>query len=329
MPGFLWRGLCGYAVRFAKSTVKVAIGRKPFFYSQDLFFLAYLRHRLGFAPMEITCRLEGFAGEGGGSHALLTMIVIDFARRLGVGYVHTPFLDIRHADRPRGPWLAAWESLFNFGAGEASADGAGRHVFVLTPLNLDPIRALFGPLRPRTAHDTHVIPAFPPARITEFRRKYYVNKAPRRNARVTVGVHLRRFNAFDDNPDYIASLDRIDRTLADVRAVLERLGIEPVVRLFSQGSADDLPDALRRGAELHLDADPVWSLQELVEADILVSSRGSFSYVAGLLCDGIVICEAFYPPQGGWLVCADDGAIDTEAFAARLCRLNQVRSAPQ
>jgi hypothetical protein len=323
LPRFLGRGFRGYALRFIKSAVKIAIGRPPYFYDQDRFFLVYLRQLLGLSKARVTCRLDDCPTEGGGSQAITMMIAIDFARSLGIAYVHTPFVEIQHADRPREAWLAAWEGLFNLGAGEVarslrSTGGSDRSVFAITAVNLDLIRALFCELIPCDGNDTHVMPQFSAAIVAEFRRKYYSNKSPRRNAKLTVCVHIRRFNAFDNNIDYVASLPRVGRTLARVRSILEENGIEHAVRIFSQGPAAEFPDALRRGAELHLDADPIRTLEELVEADVLITSRGSFSYVAGLLCDGIVIGEPFYPPQYGWLVCDGEGEIDIDAFARRL-----------
>ncbi len=322
MLKFLIAGSRGYLLRFAKSAVKVAIGRKPLFYAQDRFFLAYLRQLLGLSRARITCRLEDCPTEGGGSQAITMMIALDLARTLDLDYVHTPFIDIQHADRPREAWIAAWESLFNLGAGEVRADqvgpGASRGVVTITARNMDSIRSLFRDLSPGTEHDTHVIPQFSPAIVAEFRRKYRSNKRPRGNAKLTVCVHVRRFNRFDDNVDYVASFARVERTLAMVRQRLNDRGVDPVVRIFSQGDASEFPETLRAGAELHLDADPIWSLEELVEADVLISSRGSFGYAASLLCEGIVICEPFYPPQRDWLVCDDDGGFDVDAFAKLL-----------
>jgi hypothetical protein len=101
----------------------------------------------------------------------------------------------------------------------------------LTARNLDSIRSLFRDLSPRDEQDTHVIPQFSPAIVAEFRRKYRSNKPARRNAQFTVGVHVRRLNRFDDNIDYVASLSRVERTLAMVRQRLNERGVEPVVRI--------------------------------------------------------------------------------------------------
>jgi hypothetical protein len=45
------------------------------------------------------------------------------------------------------------------------------------------------------------------------------------------------------------------------------------------------------GVEFFLDTDAVWTMEELIEADILIMAKGYFSYYAGLICDGIKIFE--------------------------------------
>ena len=54
--------------------------------------------------------------QGAAAQALIRMNAIAFARTSGFDYVHTPFSEIAHADRPIGEWVSAWESLFNLGA---------------------------------------------------------------------------------------------------------------------------------------------------------------------------------------------------------------------
>ena len=49
---------------------------------------------------------------------------------------------------------------------------------------------------------------------------------------------------------------------------------------------------------------------DLIDADIAILSRGSFSYAAGVLSEGIVIADPYYPPQDGWLVCDEAGDFD-------------------
>jgi hypothetical protein len=52
----------------------------------------------------------------------MVMNAINFARAFGLSYVHSPFTAIQHADRPMKEWVAAWEALFNLGAGEGVYD---------------------------------------------------------------------------------------------------------------------------------------------------------------------------------------------------------------
>ena len=60
-------------------------------------------------------------------------------------------------------------------------------------------------------------------------------------------------------------------------------------------------------------------MQELVEADILIMANSSFSYVAGLLSDGIKICEPdSYPPLEPWLVRRPNGDFDEQSFERQL-----------
>jgi hypothetical protein len=56
-------------------------------------------------------------------------------------------------------------------------------------------------------------------------------------------------------------------------------------------------------AELFLDADAIWTMLEMIEADVLIMAKGSFSYVAALISDGIKLCEPCGEPwNSGWNV---------------------------
>jgi len=76
------------------------------------------------------------------------------------------------------------------------------------------------------------------------------------------------------------------------------------------------------GATLRLNEPAVETHRTMVEADILVMSKGAFSYTAGLLNDGIVL----YDPQKyralqDWSVRAPDGSFDEAEVSARLARI--------
>ena len=82
-----------------KNRIKILMGRKPYFDERGLFLWQYLLHLTGLRPIrKITC--VGLKMEGPGSQALMIMNAINFAFSSGLTYVHTPFTQIRHADRP-------------------------------------------------------------------------------------------------------------------------------------------------------------------------------------------------------------------------------------
>ncbi len=56
----------------------------------------------------------------------------------------------------------------------------------------------------------------------------------------------------------------------------------------------------------------------MIEADLLVTTRGTFGHVTGLLCDGIVLADGMFPPQPGWLTYDAGGMFDTEALASEV-----------
>jgi hypothetical protein len=70
------------------------------------------------------------------------------------------------------------------------------------------------------------------------------------------------------------------------------------------------------GVELFLNNDALWTMRELIEADL---SHGLFSYSAAIISDGIKLYEPFdSPPLKGWLVRQPKGNFDERLFAAQL-----------
>ena len=115
-------------------------------------------------------------------------------------------------------------------------------------------------------------------------------------------------------PAISTDLPRLAGTLARIRSVLDTRGVAYTLRLFSQGQPEEFRELGIPETALFLDADPLWSMREMIEADILVTTLGSFSYVAGLLCDGIVLGDASGPPARGWLAYDADGDFDSAAL---------------
>ncbi len=307
---FLAGGSLGYVRSVVKNAVKAALGRKPHFTAQDVLFRVLLRQSCGGSNLQKITSIAS-ADEGAGSQALMMMRAIDFARAAGLTYVHTPFADIHHADRPKQAWADAWEAHFNLGAGEVLYDResdcgeAVNYAFTFPTLH-----ALFGVERPEVDFDDAI--------LREFRRRYHLDKPPRQNELLSVCVHARRYNRHDFHTEDSTDLPRLARTFARLRSVLDVRGLAYTLRLFSQGAPAEFRDLGIPETDLHLDADPLWSMREMIEADILVTTLGTFSSVTGLLCDGIVLGDASVVPARGWIPYGSDGDFEPEALASRL-----------
>ena len=252
-----------YLRNFFANVVKRIIGRSTYYSPNDLFFRTYIQCLLGLrSKPKITS--PGWVNEEGlGSQARLTMCAINFARICGLPYVHTPFREISRADRPMKAWVDAWEAEFNLGHGEIPADSDDPQVIDFA--------TMFSRYR-------YLDSAF---EITsnEFRRKYYTNKTPRVNAILTAAVHVRRGDVFEGHRMW-TELDSIVTTVEQLNGILDNLKLNYRLQIFSEAECSEFDRLESLGAELFLNTDALWTMRELIEADILVMAKSLFSYVA-------------------------------------------------
>ncbi len=332
---------CNYARQLLKNCVKPLIGRKFYRDERLVFFRQYILHRLGVRRIwAVTCATSS-TREGAGSLASLTTCTINFARVSGLAYLHTPLSIVGHADRPMEQWAAAWETLFNLGAGEEPCNGRRRGVIDAGYYTLSNLDLCFG-LRHRKRELADSFRAL----IPEFRRKYYLNKSPRTTGEIAVAVHIRRGDVSADTvPQMYTSTDKILSLAGEVKSILDSRGKAFSMRVYSEGNLADFAELSSLGAEFFLDADPIWTMQELIEADILIVAKGNFSYYAGVISDGIKIYEphifgsangilqlpnagipacplawsqAIFSELDDWLPCQSDGSFDHASFERQL-----------
>jgi hypothetical protein len=333
---YIVTGTRDYAWQAFKNFVKFFLGRKPYPDERLLFFRQFVLHKTGFRPIRaITCGYYS-VGEGPCSHAHLVMNAINFSRASGLPYVHTPFKILGHADRPMDEWAAAWETLFNFGESEATCDIERRDVANYHH-NWSNLELCFG-WRGRKEELTQSFKALLP----EFRRKYYLNKSPRATNEVTVAVHIRRGDVPASNPHMFTSTETILKTVRAVKSILESHKVPFSIRIYSQGDVADFAELIPLGVEFFLNADPIWTMEELIEADILIMAKSLYSFYAGLISDGIKIFEPRSLPYSNdhslpslkftivsqsedWLPRQTDGSIDQAAFARQLHLLMQAK----
>lgn len=323
-------GMARYAWQSLKNLAKFFIARPTHRDEWRSFFKLYLLHLTGLRRMRRITSLAYAGYEGAGFQAHMAVNAMNFARAAGLVYMHTPFAIIGHADRPMQEWVSAWETLFNLGAGEVACDSGARDI-VNYRFSAADLELCFG-WRERRDQLAESFKAL----IPEFRRKYYCNKVPRVTEAVTVAVHIRRGDVSSAlNAGLFTSTEKILHTTSAVKSILDSHGILYNIGVYSEGNIADFEELCALEAEYFLNADAIWTMQELVEADILIMSKSSFSYYAGIISDGIKIFEPrtitgvdgeFFPslewmirsPQDDWLPCQMDGAIDRVAFERQL-----------
>jgi hypothetical protein len=129
---------------------------------------------------------------------------------------------------------------------------------------------------------------------------FFRDKQTKKLSKNNINIHIRRPNRFDIGdygytPDeyYLKVIDEIKKKYNDIGSI----------KIFSQGDVSEFESFTPYNAELVLNSSIEDTFTELVNSDILVLSKGSFSYCSGLLCDGIVFYLPFWhKPLKKWLV---------------------------
>jgi hypothetical protein len=129
-------------------------------------------------------------------------------------------------------------------------------------------------------------------------------------------------------------LATILKTAMAVKSTLDIHEIKYNIRVYSEGKSEDFAELAPLSAEFFIGADAIWTLQELVEADILIMAKSGFSTYAALISDGIKLYETepfespwlaspsiawvrLFPDED-WLPLQPDGSFDHAAFKRRL-----------
>jgi hypothetical protein len=102
------------------------------------------------------------------------------------------------------------------------------------------------------------------------------------------------------------------------------------VYLFSQGNIEDFPE-FERFHNIHycLDMGPVETVLHLVNADLLISSKSSFSYKPALISDKIQVCpETFwhkYPAKPNYILADNEGIFDNNQLRTQVRSSHKLR----
>lgn len=249
-----------------------------------------------------------------------------FAQQFGLKFAHIPFSS------------PEWETLLGFGAGEVTVES----------LKADSYRVVRLPLfdegsQKEVAHTRSILASYTGRKVVflceqdqGYRDQCGVQAAIQEKfhhapARATdrlrfspdcfnIAIHVRRGDIVagqtNGNPnlqlrwldaDYFSKT--LDQVLANLRPA------KPIaIYLFSQGTRGDFPE-FEKYQNLHwcLDWGPQESFVHLAFADLLATSKSSFSYKPALLSKGIKVCPRnfwhSYPEAPDWVLAEDDATI--------------------
>jgi len=264
--------------------------------------------------------------DGAGSQALAGMSALALAKQYGLTYAHTPFRTVQHAEGPPEMWAAAWERIFNFGKGELQVSDCTLPRVEIEEFIADP-RWWSAPCLLCARYFTVILDRMPDtyaAAVPDLRTKYDSGNARQPPSDIIeVCVHARRgFDVRPDNPETahrFVSNEPIANAVSKTQLVLNQLGLEARVRLFSQGQERDFAVPRDLGVELCLNTPGIETFHELVRADILIMSKSSYSYAAAILNEGIKLYDRFArSPMSDWIVRNSDGGFDVEELRRKL-----------
>ena len=245
-----------------------------------------------------------------------------FAKVFELGFAHIPFSSEK------------WEKFFEFGSGEILLDNLIRQGYKVKRLpkfdendieSLSLIKQIIASYTGKkvvfVAEQDQVNQA--QYGIMDVMKAKYYNAEYRRSEHLlynsdhyNIAIHIRRGDIMSDpdNPNLAMRFLANDYYERVLQQILKRLSTTKDVHLylFSQGSPKDYAE-FEKFDNLHwcLDMNPQDSFSHMVFADLLITSKSSFSYKPALISNGIKVCPKnfwhLYPDTSDWILADDYG----------------------
>jgi hypothetical protein len=250
----------------------------------------------------VTCwdRVDGIGAQASG--VVSAMLLARFA---GCRYVHSPFASVGHAIDGRADWARLWERFLNFGDGETGLPEDAQVMriaaFVRDPAVYAGRKIVIG----EPAFGLHPPTAAPMRDVLrgELRAKYWRSPkasipSHRASRGITAAVHLRRGDVSEARsarryvPDEVAL-----RQVVRLRRAVAPFGQAATINLYSEGAPEEFRAFAEAGCVLHISENPFESFHNMVTADILMTGRSTFSQVAALLSQGIILHSGGKSPK--------------------------------
>jgi hypothetical protein len=279
--------------------------------------------RRGQIPHNIRITARGKV-DGGGAQVQAIMSALNFASASGIRYAHSPFVTIENFFEDPIAMAPRWESFFSLGHGEAKVDMQADRLVDLEKFLAD--RSLWSNpgVVVQAPHFHEFCDRWPTSynRIVGSLRQKYARSDKSAlvvhdiKKGVVISAHIRRIHS---SPRVAARRNTDDeqilRTIAQAAEIAAGESLPVKVNVFSDADPASLNRFFDAGYEIHAGDDVFETFHNLVQTDVLITAKSSFSYVAGLLSEGVKLYEPFrHQPLPGWVRLRPDGSFETEGF---------------
>lgn len=314
-------------------SLKIRFFRKTFLYPfLYLSYWHYLLHKKQLMVDKSICYYSARPNPGAGiGHQMANWIAgFWYARQFGLKFAYLPFSTKK------------WDDFLGFGEGEitvAELKGKGYKIRKLPlfdesngkeiELNKQIIQSYAGKKIVLIAEQDQFYMAQYGV-MDDLKRKFY--SAPARNndsliyseAHFNIAIHVRRGDIMSDPSNANLAMRYLSNDYFEkvLKQVVDSIQISKPIHIyfFSQGIPADYPEFLKF-PNLHwcLDMNAQDSFLHLVYADLLITSKSSFSYKPALLNNGIKVCPKNfwhgYPNTKDWILCENDGSFDVNQLS--------------
>lgn len=172
--------------------------------------------------------------------------------------------------------------------------------------------------------------------MEDLKRKFYASPTRKTDNLIyssenfNIAIHVRRGDIMDDPSNPNLTMRYLSNNYFEkvLKQVIQNIHLKKPIHIyfFSQGKPEDYPE-FSQYANLHwcFDMDAQTSFLHLVYADLLITSKSSFSYKPALLNNGIKICPRNfwhgYPDSKDWILCDNNGIFDVSSLRNALSDL--------
>jgi len=136
------------------------------------------------------------------------------------------------------------------------------------------------------------------------KKAFWANKDTNffKNNKTNIAVHIRRDNPHDKGLAGARTTTSNNTYLATIHYIRKNFNHKQLqFHIYSQGNKEDFKIYESNDTILHINEDIVPTFTGMVASDMLITSRSSLSYLAGLLSDGTVFYQPFWhPPRKNW-----------------------------